>query len=903
MADENSLVIKINGSAKDFIDELDKVQKKTESLDKVLSKTAKAAAAAFVVFAGAIALVTKSYADYEKALVGVGKTTDIEGKKLEAFGKQFQKLSAEIPISTNELLGIAQAAGQLGVKGEKDLLKFTETVAKLGVATDLSGEQAATSLTRILNVTKESIDTIDVFGSVIVALGNNFAASESEIVRMTNEVARSTSVFGVSAAQAAGLGTALKSVGVQAQLGGSVVGKAFLKIQAAINSGGTALDNLSNLTGIAGEDLKKTFEEDSVGVFQAFIEGIGKMEGGTSEMFKALEAFGLKGDEINKVLPVLAKNSDLVGRALETAAKETRNATALNREAEKAFATLASTGQRVSNNFTTLKTNIGEALAPAITELLNSVNELLVAFNELDEETISSVASFLKWGAIITGTVASVAAFLLAAVQISAAITAIGLAFLPATISASAFWIAVTGPIGIAVAGFAAVTVGAIALFNTLNKVEKPKSLEDVNRELKRINKEIDDIESRRFGASGQELFNLKKLKEQRKELQGLRKDAVAATEDFGTGELLVRPEQDKTLDFDLDLGGQEIPLRAEKDLKAEEDLKKSEDKKTEIIKAADIKRLQNAKDANEILLAQSQGASEAEIEILQTQQSIDKQTREAGLVQNQDIRAKEFENIGLQQELLKEDKIEFLEAQEAQEAEFRTLVEENELLSQEKKLEQVRIFNAANQTEKDKLLAAEKTLAAQKLENDRKLNSAKFSLAVASADALTALAGDNALVGLVLSKSIAVAQAFIAKSQADMAAVAAGQNLAILNPALGIAYEAKALATNQAVLGLSLGTIAAQSVAGIARAADGGIVKGGAGTRDNVPMMLEAGELIVPKALVPNFIQTVGNPTGEENNQNQGGTTEVIIGFKDDAFDIIEENILERRSIGTGVL
>ena len=227
MANDNSLIINIKGSAKDFINELDKVKKSTKDLEKVLSTTAKTSAIAFAGFAAAIALTTSEFIDYEKALVGVGKTTDIEGKKLDAFGKKFQKLSETIPVSTNELLGIAQADGQLGVKGEKDLLLFTETIAKLGVATDLTGEQAATSLTRILNVTGQSIEEIPKLGSVIVALGNNFAATESEIVKVANEVARSTSVFGVSASQAAGLSAALKSVGIQAQLGGSVVGKAF----------------------------------------------------------------------------------------------------------------------------------------------------------------------------------------------------------------------------------------------------------------------------------------------------------------------------------------------------------------------------------------------------------------------------------------------------------------------------------------------------------------------------------------------------------------------------------------------------------------------------------------------------------------------------------------------------
>ncbi len=126
--------------------------------------------------------MVKLYADFETGLIGVGKTADLSGAELESLGKDIDELSKRMPVATDELLAIAQSAGQLGVKGSDNILKFTETVAKLGTATDLSGDQAAMALARILNVTGEALGTVDVLGSVIVALGNNFAATESQIV-------------------------------------------------------------------------------------------------------------------------------------------------------------------------------------------------------------------------------------------------------------------------------------------------------------------------------------------------------------------------------------------------------------------------------------------------------------------------------------------------------------------------------------------------------------------------------------------------------------------------------------------------------------------------------------------------------------------------------------------------
>lgn len=324
----------------------------------------------------AVGSVITPFAEYEKALVGVGKTTNISGKELQGFGDSIQAMSEIIPVAANDLLEIAQAAGQLGVTGTDNLLNFSETIAKLGVASDLSGDAAATSLTRILNVTGTSIDQIDELASTVVALGNNFAATESEITRVATEVSRATSVFGVTADQSAALGAALRSVGIQAELGGSAVGKAFRTIDASIRQGGTALQDLADLTGMTGEELRTTFAEDSVQVFQKFIGGLKNVQDSGRSVSLELEKFGLKGDEISKTLPVLAQRADLVGKALDLAGKEMKNATALTKEAATAFDTVGSDIQRTRNVFTNLASDIGQVMAPAFRDLLGALREL-----------------------------------------------------------------------------------------------------------------------------------------------------------------------------------------------------------------------------------------------------------------------------------------------------------------------------------------------------------------------------------------------------------------------------------------------------------------------------------------------------------------------------------------------
>ena len=343
-------------------------------------------AAAVISVSKAIISSVKEFAAYEKALVGVAKTTNLAGAELQKFSEDIIKTSERLKgaAGSKELLAIAQAAGQLGVSGSENLLKFSETIAKLGLASDLAGETAATTLTRILTVTGEGVAGIDIFASQIVSLGNNFAATESEIARVATEVSRATSVFGVSAGNAAALSAALKSVGVQAELGGSAVGRAFRAIDSAVRNGGKEMNDLVKLTGKTREVLIKTFQEDSVKAFQYFIEGLGNVKKRGEDTTAELAKFNLKGEEILKVLPVLATRSDLVAAALKNVAEEARNGgQALEKEVGAAVNTLDTKFKNLAQRFDDLQTTFGKKFAD---EAVLGVNLITDAVNKLNQK-------------------------------------------------------------------------------------------------------------------------------------------------------------------------------------------------------------------------------------------------------------------------------------------------------------------------------------------------------------------------------------------------------------------------------------------------------------------------------------------------------------------------------------
>jgi TP901 family phage tail tape measure protein len=329
------------------------------------------------------------FKEFETGLIAVAKTTDLSDKELAQFEQGIEDLAKRLPVTTKELLDTAQAAGQLGVKGTANLLNFTETIAKLGRASDVTGEEAATSLTRILNVTGESVENIDELASVVVALGNNFAATESEIIRVTNEVARATQQFGVSSSEASAFGAVLRSFGVRAEEAGSAVGKTFRAIEEAVSNGGRALQQLSKITGLSADELRKQFGEDAVGVFQKFLVGLDNAKKGGAVLAQELKKLGLEGETIQKVIPTLSSNYEELTRALSLANAETKNATALNKEFARFAQSTESTTQLLANAFEKLQRNIGEKFAPAIKAAAPAIADFI---SRIGEDSVDAFA-------------------------------------------------------------------------------------------------------------------------------------------------------------------------------------------------------------------------------------------------------------------------------------------------------------------------------------------------------------------------------------------------------------------------------------------------------------------------------------------------------------------------------
>ncbi len=208
---------------------------------------------------------------WESAFTWVKKTTKATAKEFRALKSELIELTKEIPSTFEELSKIAELGWQMWVPIDQ-LKVFTRAVANIATTTNLSIEQAATQFSRLHNILQEPLSSIEATASAVVDLGNNFAAQEDEILNFTLRIAGSWKVVWMTAADLAGMSTALTSVWIKAEMWGTAMSKAMLKMNWAVVEGKEALDWFAKVSWLSAEEFKKLWKNDSASAFTKFVE-------------------------------------------------------------------------------------------------------------------------------------------------------------------------------------------------------------------------------------------------------------------------------------------------------------------------------------------------------------------------------------------------------------------------------------------------------------------------------------------------------------------------------------------------------------------------------------------------------------------------------------------------------
>ena len=325
---------------------------------------------------GAVVASAKIGIGFESAFAGVKKTVNATDDQLATLRDGIRDMAKEIPSSANEIAGIAEAAGQLGIKTD-NILTFTRTMADLGVATNLAGDEAASTLAKFANITQMPQEQFSNLGSTIVALGNNLATTEADIAAMSLRLAGAGTQIGMTEADILAFAGALSSVGIEAEAGGSAFSRLMSDMQLAVETNSKSLNKYAKVAGKSGAEFKKAFQKDAAGALLDFIEGLNNTERNGTSATQVLADMGIEEIRLSDALKRAAGASNVFEDAVKLGNEAWEENTALTKEAEQRYSTTESKIKILGNSvkdlgitaWDTMKGPFNEALNAAITKV------------------------------------------------------------------------------------------------------------------------------------------------------------------------------------------------------------------------------------------------------------------------------------------------------------------------------------------------------------------------------------------------------------------------------------------------------------------------------------------------------------------------------------------------------
>lgn len=357
-----------------------------------------------------VGAVVKSAMSWESAFAGVKKTNDevvdSTGNVVYSYAdleNGLRGLAAQLPASHQEIAGVAEAAGQLGIKSQ-DVVSFTKTMIDMGESTNLSAEDAASAIAKIANITGLTSDEYQRFGSSVVALGNNFATTESDIVSMANRLAASGTLAGLTNQEILGLATAMSSVGIEAEAGGTAMTQTLSAIESAVAAGGEDLQKFATVAGESAQEFADKWKNHPIEAIQDFIRGLGKLDEKGESATMVLDDMQLSGVRQSNMLKSLALAADTMTGAVDLSNKAWSENTALTNEASTRYETTESKLKMLKNQVVDMAIDFGGPFVDALKNgleaskpLIQTLSDMAKKFNELSPAQQQHI---MKWLAI-----------------------------------------------------------------------------------------------------------------------------------------------------------------------------------------------------------------------------------------------------------------------------------------------------------------------------------------------------------------------------------------------------------------------------------------------------------------------------------------------------------------------
>lgn len=378
------MMVEIAGRVnKNFGSSIGNAQKQLGGLKNTMKKVS-VAASTIAITMGAASFLTDGVnkaIEYESTMADVAKVVDGLRDKNGRFTESYYEMSdailemsKKIPMTVNEIGEITAAAGQAGIANE-DLMEFTETASKMGIAFDTTAEQAGEWMATWRTSFKMSQPEVEALGDQINYLGNTTSENTQKLSGVVTRIGALGKTSGLSAGEIAAMAASMTGVTEEV----SATGIKNLMLSMTAGEAATAKQkNLLESLGFSATEMADRMQVDAKGAILDFLGAVKALP--EAEQSAALTQYFGK-ESVAAIAPLLS-NLDNLDTQFQKVGDASQYAGSMQDEYATRSDTTANKIQLAQNQINALKIQLGQKLVPAVGAAAEKVGALVDAAPE-----------------------------------------------------------------------------------------------------------------------------------------------------------------------------------------------------------------------------------------------------------------------------------------------------------------------------------------------------------------------------------------------------------------------------------------------------------------------------------------------------------------------------------------
>lgn len=332
-----------------------------------------------VALGGAMAMTVpiKASIDFESSMADVKKVVDfgddpvVASAGIKQMSDEIIRLSTIYPMAAKDIATIVAAGGQSGI-AKKELTTFASDAIKMGVAFDISADQAGQAMAEMRTAFAMNQTQVVELADKINYLGNNTPAAAKSIMEIVQRIGPLGEVGGLASGSIAALGATMKGMGIAEDIAATGIKNmmlALVKGESATKSQKAVFKQL----GLDSTTVAKNMQKDADTTILSILNAIGKLE--KYEQASVLnELFG--SESIGAIAPLLTQ-MDTVQKNLQMVGDKTKYASSMSGEYEARASTTANNLQLLKNNAMAVAITLGNTLLPAVNQLSGFISDVM----------------------------------------------------------------------------------------------------------------------------------------------------------------------------------------------------------------------------------------------------------------------------------------------------------------------------------------------------------------------------------------------------------------------------------------------------------------------------------------------------------------------------------------------